>query len=114
MGKQMNGKPRVMEVPPLEDLPPVEQAESIEEPTDLEVAKPLVNATVSVPLATVSGYIATHVEVRFRHGEGHMAETLKRLHEGLYQSSAKMANGTHIKSPADAIRWLLEQVAAAG
>jgi len=116
MGKQMNGKSVKMTIPPLEELPEtiISPVDASEEPTDLEVPTKMVSSvSVSVPLASVSGYVSGHVAIRFAPGESHLAETLKRLHEGLYQSSAKMASGKHITSTADAVRWMLEQVALA-
>jgi len=116
MGKAMSRKPATVEIPELESLPEGLSLPEVanDEPTTLETpAKSVVTAMVEVPLASVSGYVSMHLEIRFRPGEGYLAETLKRLHEGLYQRSEKLASGKHITSPADAIRWMLEQVALA-
>ncbi len=54
-------------------------------------------------------HLSRHVEIgRLTHDQ---KLALRRLQRGLDQSGARLANGKRIGSNADAVRWLLEQVA---
>lgn len=85
------------------------QASNIDQVAPVEPAVALA-AIADVPLGRLdpAAYRSRHVEV------GHMtpdqATALKRLAIGLDQQGARLANGKHIDSNADAVRWLLEQL----
>jgi hypothetical protein len=66
--------------------------------------------TISVPIIDIapSVYLSRHVEVRLTHEQ---AATMKRLQGGLRRTNVELANGRPIVTPADTVRWLLEQVA---
>ena len=44
------------------------------------------------------------------HLDPERAKKMRRLVNGLRRDNAKMANGNHVRSNADAIRWLLDQI----
>lgn len=100
-----------------------------DEPTATDESTPEVNETtpqvnnepakvnaqlslVDIPLAPIdeSKYAQGHIEIRFNRADNGLAYTLKSLHEGLYQAAATLPDGRHIKSPADALKWLLYKV----
>ncbi len=53
-------------------------------------------------------YRSTHIDV---HLDQRQAEGLRRLYDGLDRTGAKLSNGRHVQSAADAVKWLLDQVA---
>lgn len=115
--KQRNKPDELPPIPqveePMQSVSERPEAECTKEPTEVEVKAEVEMVPVpTVPLASLdpTKYVSNYVEVRFRQGESHIAETLKRLHEGLYETAARLSNGDHITSAADAVRWLLEQV----
>ena len=56
-------------------------------------------------------YAARHVEVLLEDGQRHaMRELLDRLNS----NDARLANGRHVTTGADVIRWITDQAAAAG
>jgi hypothetical protein len=59
------------------------------------------------------GYRRRHIDVKLDSGA---SEFVTRLFRGLNEGDARLASGRHVTSPADAVRWLLEQciVATAG
>lgn len=67
---------------------------------------------ISVPLevAEPDGYVSTHVEVRL---SGRQAVGLHRLWRTLNRRDERTLNGKHVQSRADAVRWLLEELAEA-
>lgn len=69
----------------------------------------VVTTTIAAPVAELNAraHRPRHVEVNLtaRQGEG-----LQILRDGLYERSARLANGKPIASNADAIRWWLEQL----
>lgn len=69
------------------------------------------NATFSVPLGNVpnDAYLSRHVEARLDRSQ---ALALKRLMAGLRKRNDELRSGRPVVTPADAVRWLLEQVTA--
>ena len=65
-----------------------------------------------VPLAPVDDdrYAPGHFEVKLSIAD---SRAFGRLIRGLDQSETRLGNGRCVQRPADAFRWLLEQVAAA-
>lgn len=57
-----------------------------------------------------TGYSSTHVEARFR---GNEAVAFKRLLKSLQAANARLdrGEGPHVRSGADAIRWIVQQIA---
>jgi len=66
---------------------------------------------IAVPLAPLdeAAYMSSHVEVRRLDVPQRTA--LRRLRNGLNAAGARLANTKFVESPADAVRWLLEQIA---
>lgn len=64
---------------------------------------------ISVPLDAFSEeeYCSDHVEARL--GRRH-AVALKRLRRGLERDAATLEDGRHVRSNADVVRWLLDQL----
>lgn len=56
-------------------------------------------------------YRPTHVEARLDPAQ---ARVLRRLLDGLDQAGARLRNGRRVGSPADSVRWLLEQLDEGG
>lgn len=67
---------------------------------------------LSVPLANAvaeRSYIGRHLDVHLSRDQ---ATTLHRLFRALHDRHARLDNGRHIDRPADAVRYLLEQLGA--
>lgn len=69
--------------------------------------------TITVPLGPLpeKGYRPRHVEVNLQR-EVPQQEALYRLRVGLNNADTRTANGRHVTSNADALRWLLERIAS--
>jgi hypothetical protein len=55
----------------------------------------------------LDGYVTKRFEVRLK---GTEASILRSIRAGLEQQGCKLADGRHIKTPLDAVRWLIQQV----
>ena len=91
-----------------------EAADTVETAAAAATVTPVVaQATIAVPLSEVppGGYMTNHVEVRLSHDQTY---ALRGLFYGLREAGECLAGGKPIASNADVVRWLLEQVAAAG
>jgi hypothetical protein len=88
-----------------------EQAEPVAAPPEpLPGPAGVRSVSVAVPLseATLEGcYVSTHVEVRMSRAQG---ELVRRLHLALQAQQARVASGGLVRTPPDAIRWLLERL----
>lgn len=86
-----------METPVIEKVP-------------LAIAQPLPEKIViEAPMGGLDeGYLSRHVQVQLN---GHQRETLRRLVNGLRDSDERLADGKAIESNADAVKWILEQLA---
>lgn len=70
---------------------------------------PCCSPGLALPLAdSGSGYGSrqTHLDLRLR---GAAADFVDRLRRGLNEQSARLADGKHVRSANDAVKWLLEQ-----
>lgn len=70
--------------------------------------------TIEIPIGDMSktGYITGHVEVN--HLSANQKQGLNRLWNGLRESRATLRDREReVNTPADAIRWLLDNIAAA-
>jgi hypothetical protein len=73
-------------------------------------APPVTSRTVSVPLAQIPfGYLPRVCDVRKL--TGRQSQALRQLQEALSSQGAKLANGSRINNPSNAIKWLLESIA---
>ena len=65
--------------------------------------------SIDVPLtAPHSGYASNRIDA---HLNGEQRETLKRLRAALDAGAVRLKSGRVVHTPADAVRWLLEQIA---
>jgi hypothetical protein len=73
----------------------------------------LIEAELMLPMApaTTSAYIPTHVDV---HLSVTQAAALRRVFDGLQARAVRLENGRFVQTGADAVRWILEQVAEQG
>jgi hypothetical protein len=53
-------------------------------------------------------YVSRHVDCQLSHAQ---ARTLRELVEGLMDAQARLANGRRVTTSADAVRYLLDQLA---
>ena len=100
---------------------PEAAAEAAQQPPPASNAPPAVKpappklrkATATVELAPFRDNVhtPTHVEVRF---EPAQARTMRRLYDGLDQAGVRLKNGRRVGSPADCIRYVLEQLDEGG
>jgi hypothetical protein len=74
-----------------------------------EVVSAPASATITLPIGTIAPgvFVSRHVDVQLK---GAQARAMRRLFEGLLDQGAKLANGRRVASPADAIRYVLEQL----
>jgi hypothetical protein len=68
---------------------------------------------VSIPFpigdSVKDGFCGRHLDIRLTRVQ---AQTMRRLQQGLNETDSRMANGKHVDSAADVVRWMLDQVAA--
>lgn len=68
--------------------------------------------SVSVPLASVDfGYLPRRIDLRKL--TKRQSGALRQLQEALSVQGVRLADGSQIKNPANAIKWLLESLAGA-
>lgn len=83
--------------------------ETVEKPAAETEAPPLLRA-IEVPLAESRPELN-----RFRHVDARLdaiqGDALTRIYRALDRTDARLASGRHVDNAADAVRWLLEQVA---
>ena len=74
-----------------------------------EVSGPGMTAEITVPLGDLEAgqYNPRHLDLRLTVQQ---AASLRRVYVGLNDGHAQLADGRHIDSAADAVRWLLERV----
>jgi len=66
--------------------------------------------TIQAPLGEIDqGYLNRHVEARLTTEQ--QQQSMRRLLRGLQMAEERLSNGKPVASNADAIRWLLEQMA---
>lgn len=107
--------PRIRKEPDQEELatppppePPTPPAETPPPKPVAVVQRRIETVAVSMPLGEIGpGYRSTHVQAFLDTAQ---AETMQRLVVGLRDRRATTANHREIRSAADAVRWLLEQM----
>lgn len=82
---------------------------AIDEPVETPAAAAAAVARVDLPLGEVPPgvFVSRHVEVQLSREQ---ARAMRRLYEGLMNTNARLASGRRVKSPADAVRFILEQL----
>lgn len=88
----------------------VEPVEPVREPA--AEPPPIRRVSLEIPLcpALVSGYLPRTLQVPLRGGS--QKSIVQRLRLALTASDAQLASGKHVESNADAVRWLLDAIAA--
>lgn len=64
---------------------------------------------VEIPTLAGTGYAQRQIDLTL---SGPQAETLASVVRGLHAGSHKLADGRPVQTGADALKWMLEQVAA--
>jgi hypothetical protein len=77
----------------------------------VEAAPGLLRITLPIGPMPGVGHVTNHIEVRLLSLAQRLA--FRRFWRGLDAAGHRLANGKRINRPPDAIRWLLEQIAAA-
>jgi hypothetical protein len=111
-----------MELPTVDEMPAagVEQvrgydqlAEVMTQTTETTVVVrevPVESRQLAVPLADVPfGYLPRRIDLRKL--TSRQSQALRQLQEALDSQGMKLANGSRIGNPANAIKWLLEAMA---
>jgi len=76
--------------------------------TVLAPAREIQTTIINTPIVELrpNAYCRQHVEI---HLTGAQAETLRRIHDALEERGDMLDNGRAVRSPADALRWIIEQ-----
>jgi hypothetical protein len=108
-------KSKKMELPTVDEVAIDQQEIASEQLADAAAAPPARMSTqtksVSVPLASTDfGYLPRRIDLRKL--TKRQSGVLRQLQEALSGQGVRLADGSPIKNPANAIKWLLESVAA--
>ena len=108
-------KAKKMELPTVDEAAIEQQEIASEQLADAAAAPPAKMSTqtksVSVPLASTDfGYLPRRIDLRKL--TKRQSGVLRQLQEALSGQGVRLADGSPIKNPANAIKWLLESVAA--
>jgi hypothetical protein len=108
-------KAKKMELPTVDEAAIDQQEIVSEQLADAAAAPPARMSTqtksVSVPLASTDfGYLPRRIDLRKL--TKRQSGVLRQLQEALSGQGVRLADGSPIKNPANAIKWLLESVAA--
>jgi len=108
-------KAKKMELPTVDEAAIDQQEIASEQLADAAAAPPAKMLTqtksVSVPLASTDfGYLPRRIDLRKL--TKRQSGVLRQLQEALSGQGVRLADGSPIKNPANAIKWLLESVAA--
>lgn len=108
-------KSKKMELPTVDEVAIEQQEIASEQLADAAAAPPARMSTqtksVSVPLASTDfGYLPRQIYLRKLTAK--QSGALRQLQEALCIQGVRLADGSPIKNPANAIKWLLESVAA--
>ncbi len=105
--------------PTVEEISTVELSEAVQVAVDdpltpePDPASPR-SLIIELPFADISaqdkGYVKAHIDIQLN---GVQAKTLKALMRALHDTHQRTTVGRHVDSVTDAIRWLLDQIAAA-
>lgn len=100
---------RKNELPTVDDLPEDEPIKN-QPPAVGVAALTVTRQIIEVPLAHISfGNLPRRVDLRKLSGRQSLA--LRQLEEALAANNARLADGSRINSPMNAIKWLLETIA---
>lgn len=93
----------------LDEAPPSSAGESEPPKPAAPVEIRIEQVTLEAPLAQFRPDVRqfNHVEARLDPAQ---AASLRRLYDALDRRHARMANGKHVASAADCVRWLLDQL----
>lgn len=106
MAKQSTRK---NELPTVDDMPADEPIES-QPPAVAVAALTVTRQVIEVPLAQMSfGNLPRRVDLRKL--SVRQSQALRQLEEALAANSARLADGSRINRPMNAIKWLLETIA---
>lgn len=99
------------ELPTVDDAA-IEQQQTASEQMVVKVEAVTVGSRqLSVPLANVPfGYLPRRIDLRKL--TSRQSQALRQLQEALDHQGIKLANGSRIGNPSNAIKWLLESLAA--
>jgi hypothetical protein len=109
-------KSKKMELPTVDDAAIDQQEIVSEQLADAAAAAPPARMStqtksVNVPLASTDfGYLPRRIDLRKL--TKRQSGVLRQLQEALSGQGVRLADGSPIKNPANAIKWLLESVAA--
>lgn len=108
-------KAKKMELPTVDEAAIDQQEIASEQLANAAAAPPAKMSTqtksVSVPLASTDfGYLPRRIDLRKL--TKRQSGVLRQLQEALSGQGVRLADGSPIKNPANAIKWLLESVAA--
>lgn len=102
--------PATAQKPQPEPIAAAQPAAPIRRPPEVIELK-IETIRVEVPLGTLgTGYRSSHVEAKLKPPQ---AETMQRLVVALRDQRAVTLEGREVRTPADAVRWLLDRIAAA-
>jgi hypothetical protein len=97
-GVEVSGKSQMAYAKPPE--PAAEQSPEPEPPAEV-----MISAYVS--RGPINGYVSRRFEA---HLTDQQAKALRSLRNGLHERHEKLANGHHVDTVADAVRWILERL----
>ena len=104
------------ELPSMDEAPVsgVEQVRGYDMAAEVQVAAAvavpvMTEKTLSIPLAQIPfGYLPRRIDLRKL--TSRQSQGLRQLQEALDSQGAKLANGSRIGNPSNAIKWLLESL----
>lgn len=104
-------KAKKAELPTVDSVDEVQVETAAEAPAAAAVQITLEHRKLDVPLANVPfGYLPRRIDLRKL--TGRQSQALRQLQEALDQQGVRLANGSRIGNPSNAIKWLLESLAA--
>jgi len=77
-------------------------------PGALESQSVIIELPVGPP--EFDGYVTRHIDIQL---DQRQARALRRVFSALHDSAVRLPNGRYVQSSADALRYILEQIAAA-
>ncbi len=91
-------------VPDAQEAPPIEPQTEVE-PVAIDEKD---GVSITVPLGPLhDGYLSRHVQAQL---DDRQRRNMRRMLQGLRLTGAKTISGKFVETPADAVRWMLEQL----